>query len=161
MDTEQSMQIEELYFEMFDKLKTYAKSSLQSETMAEEAVQETFRIACQKPEALCQCPNPQGWLVLTLKNTIRNVRKNQAIAKRIMGQYMMAQYKEQAMSKDMVELDTLYGNLVKTEEFQLLYELAVEGKSCEEMAAARGISLAACRKRVQRARYKLQRKIVK
>lgn len=159
MDAEQRIQIETLYFEMFDKLKTYANSSLQNESMAEEAVQETFRIACQRPEALCECPNPQGWLVLALKNTIRNIRKNQATAKRIIEQYMLAEYKEQAVSMDDLGLDTLYGNIAQTEDFKLLYEMAVEGRNHEEMAAARGINVVTCRKRVQRAKEKLHKKI--
>ena len=45
------------------------------------------------------------------------------------------------------------------EEFQLLKEMAVDGKSHLEMAQARGISVNACKKRVQRAKEVLQKKI--
>lgn len=159
MDAEHSIQIEALYFEMFDKLKAYANSSLHNDALAEEAVQETFRIACQKPEDLYRSPNPQGWLVLALKNTIRNMKKSQAVAKRILEQYLLTQYKERAVTKDTIDLDTLYGDVAQTEAFRLLYELAVEGCSHEEMARRRGITIAACRKRVQRAKESLQKKI--
>lgn len=159
MSTEQRQQIEALYLEMFDKLKAYAKCSLDSEGLAEEAVQETFRIACQKPDALCSSSNPQGWLVLTLKNTIRNMRSSRATAKRIVEQYLMTQMKEVSISEDRINLNILYEDVADTEEFKLLSELAIEGKSHKEMAESRGITVSACKKRVQRAKEKLQIKI--
>ena len=159
MNTEQRQQIEALYLEMFDKLKAYAKCSLGSDALAEEAVQETFRIACQKPDALCSSANPQGWLVLTLKNTIRNIRSHQATVKRIVEQYLMTQVKEVSISEDRINLNILYEDVADTEEFKLLSELAIEGKSHKEMAETRGISVAACKKRVQRAKEKIQKKL--
>lgn len=159
MTAEQNTQIEQLYMEMFDKLMAYACSTLDSAALAEEAVQETFRIACQKPEKLCSCPNCQGWLVLTLKNTIRNIKSSRATAKRIVERYLLAQVKEISFSEDRINLNVLYENVADTEEFKLLSELAIEGRSHEEMARSRGITISACKKRVQRAKEKLQRKI--
>lgn len=159
MNAEQKQRIEALYLEMFDKLMAYARCSLDSEALAEEAVQETFRIACQKPEALCSSNNPQGWLVMTLKNTIRNMRSSRATAKRIVERYLTTQIKEISFTEDKIQLNVLYENVADTEEFKLLSEMAIEGKSHEEMAKARGITVSACKKRVQRAKEKLQRKI--
>ena len=159
MNAEQRQQIEVLYLEMFDKLKAYAKCSLDSEALAEEAVQEAFRIACQKPEALCDSTNPHGWLVVTLKNVIRNIRSQQATAKRIVEQYLMTQAKEISFSEDRVNLNILYQDMADSDDFKLLSEMAIEGKSHKEMAEARGISVAACKKRVQRAKEKLQKKL--
>ena len=159
MNAEQSQQIAALYLEMFDKLMAYACSSLDSETLAEEAVQETFRIACQKPEALCTSVNPRGWLVLTLKNTIRNMKSSRATARRIVEHYLMTQIKEISFSEDRIHLNILYENVADTEEFKLLSEMAIEGRSHEEMASSRGITVSACKKRVQRAKEKLQGKI--
>lgn len=159
MDAVQRKRIEQLYLEMYDKLMAYARSSLESEALAEEAVQETFRIACQKPEALCSSGNPQGWLVLTLKNTIRNMVSTRANAKRIMEKYLMWQFKAASVSEDRIDLGVLYENMADTEEFKLLSEMAIEGKSHEEMAKSRGITVDACKKRVQRAKERLQKKI--
>ena len=159
MNTEQKARIAELYLEMFHKLMAYARSSLENEALVEEAVQETFRIACQKKEKLFESPNPQGWLVLTLKNTIRNMKSNQATAKRIIERYLVTQIKELSVLEDGINLRVLYENVADTEEFKLLAEMAIEGKSHEEMAKARGISVNACKKRVQRAKEKLQQKI--
>lgn len=40
--------IEKLYLQMYTRLFAYARSSLPNDALAEEAVQETFVIACQK-----------------------------------------------------------------------------------------------------------------
>ena len=159
MDATHSKMIEELYLEMFDKLKAYARSVLESDALAEEAVQETFRIACQKPESVYNCPNPQGWIFIALKNTIRNIQSNRATAKRILEMYLLVEAGQTAFSDDRLSIEVTYENVADTEEFQLLKELAIEGKSHEEMAKARGITVSACKKRVQRAKEKLQQKL--
>lgn len=161
MNAEQSKIIEALYMEMFEKLMAYACSCMENEALAEEAVQETFRIACQIPEKLCGSPNPHGWLVLTLRNTIRNLRSSRATAKRVLETYLLSQLKEASISEDRINLNIMYENIADMEEFKLLKEMVVEGRSHEEMARARGISISACKKRVQRAKEKLQRKIDK
>ena len=157
MNAEQNRRIEELYREMFEKMKVYACCSLGNETLAEEAVQETFRIACQKPEQLCESVNPRGWLVQTLKYTLQNIQSNRATAKRILEKYSRTQIKD--FSEDRLDLHILYENVADTEEFKLLVEMAIDGRSHLEMANSRGISVSACKKRVQRAKKTLQKKI--
>lgn len=159
MNSEQRKIIGELYQEMFEKLMVYASINLCSDSLAEEAVQETFRIACQKPESICNSPNPRGWLVNSLKNTIRNMQSRRATAKRILEAYMMNQLRELSVTEDNINLNILYNNVADTEEFKLLAEMVIEGRSHEEMARARGITISACKKRVQRAKEVLQRKI--
>lgn len=159
MKPEQRQKIEELYLEMFDKLMVYACSNLDSEALAEEAVQETFRVACQKPEQVCESVNPQGWLVQTLKYTICNIRSSQATAKRIIEKYLMSQIKDFSFSEDPLDLRVLYENVADTEEFKLLAEMFIEGRSHLEMAQSRSISVSACKKRVQRAKEALQKRI--
>lgn len=161
MKLDQKETIESLYMEMFDKLMVYGRINLDSESLAEEAVQETFRIACQKPDKICSSPNPRGWLVQTLKNTICNMKRNRAVAKRIVEQYMMTQMKELSISEDRIHVNILYDNVADTEEFKILTEMAIEGRSHEEMAKARGITVNACKKRVQRAKETLRKKIEK
>lgn len=159
MNPQQKKQIGELYQEMYDKLMVLARVNLDSDSLAEEAVQETFRIACQKPESVCNSVNPQGWIVNTLKNTIRNMVSSRASAKRILETYMMTQLRESSVTEDRINLNLLYENVADTEEFKLLSELVIEGRSHEEMARSRGITISACKKRVQRAKETLQRRI--
>lgn len=159
METAQCNRIEELYYEMFDMLMAYARSALGSEAQAEEAVQETFRVACQRPEQVCESVNPQGWLVQTLKYTIRNIKSSQLSARRLLEKYMENRGQESSFSEDHLDLHILYENVSHTEEFKLLTEMVIEGRSHLEMAERRGISVDACKKRAQRAREKLRTKI--
>ena len=159
MDAEYRIQIEALYFELYDKAMVYARSALDSEVLAEEAVQETFRIACQKPQSVCGSPNPQGWIIQTLKYTIRNIRTNQASTKRMLERYMLTQVDNISISDNQINISILYENVADLEEFQLLKEFAFEKQSHQEMAAKRGITVSACRKRLQRAKETLHRKL--
>lgn len=158
MTSAQSKFIEKLYLEMFDMLMAYARASLENEALAEEAVQETFRIACLKPDDLMACPNPKGWIINTLKYTIQNSKRSRDKAVILLTEYM-ASHNEDAFSEDRLSLDVTYGNIAQTDEFQLIKELALEGRSHLEMAQKRGISVAACKKRVQRAKEFLKKRI--
>lgn len=159
MNAEQRTEIELLYMQMYDMLTAYARSSLSEEDLVEEAVQETFRIACQKPEDLCNSPNPKGWLVNTLKFTIQNMKRSRKSARQILSEYLADQSRQVLYSDDHVSLDVLYENVSDLEAYKLLKEMAIDGKSHLEMAQSRGISVAACKKRVQRARELLQKKL--
>lgn len=159
MTAEQSKRIEQLYCEMYDLLMAYGKSSLENESLAEEAIQETFRIACMKPVDLLSSQNPKGWLVNTLKNTIRNMKRIRDGANKLLIAYTAAQDNNAAFSEDKISLEITYGSVAQSEEFKLIKEMAVDGKSHLEMAQARGISVDACKKRVQRAKELLRQKI--
>lgn len=159
MNVEQNKAIEKLYLDMYDMLMAYACSSIENESLAEEAVQETFRIACLKPDDLCNSPNPKGWLTNTLKNTIRNMKRSRANANRLLTEYITMQSKELSVTQDRISLEVMYENVADLEEFKLIKEMAVDGRSQLEMATARGITLSACKKRVQRAKETLRQKI--
>lgn len=161
MNANQSKEIEHLYLQMYSKLFTYSRSVLDNDALAEEAVQDTFNIACQKPDALCESPNPKGWLFNTLKYVISNELRNRSTAKRILMDYFAANIKDILITNDQIGLEVVYNDIADTEEFKLLKEMALEGKSHLEMAQARGITVTACRKRVQRAKEFLQKKINK
>lgn len=159
MNARYSKELDRLYLQMYPKLFEYARSLLNNDAMAEEAVQDTFAIACQKPEALCSSPNPEGWLVITLKNVISNTLRSQNAAKQILIDYIAANSSELTISNDQVDLEILYDNIKDLEEFVLLKERVLEGKSYLQLAKERGISVASCRKRVQRAKELLRKKI--
>ncbi len=159
MDAAHRKRIEDLYLQMYELLLVYARSNLDTDALAEEAVQDTFVIACQKAQWLLDSPNPKGWLVNTLKNVIRNTLRSQNTAKTILNHYYTQDLGELAAAQEFPDLELLYGNLAQKDEFRLLQELAIEGRSYAQMAQDRGISVEACRKRVQRAREYLQKKI--
>lgn len=152
--------IEELYLKMYNRLFIFADNALKNPALAEEAVQETFRIACMKPESLCNSPNPEGWLVNTMKNVICNIRRERASMDRVLSAYIFSKAKELSASEDQLDFSLLYQNIAGMEEYKLLKEMVLDGKSHLEMAKARGISVEACKKRVQRAKEKLKKKIL-
>ena len=159
MKARYSIEIDRLYLQMYPMLFEYARSSLANDALAEEAVQDTFAIACQKPEALCESTNPEGWLVNTLKNVLSNTIRSQNIARRILLDYFATNIHDISTSSDRVELEILYDDIADLEEFKLLKEIALDGKSYLEMAQARGITIGTCRKRVERAKKVLQKRI--
>lgn len=158
MTSDQRKRIEDFYLEMYDRLFIYARSALDNESLAEEAIQETFRIVCMKPEDLLSSPNPKGWIVNTLKHTIQNMKRSRDKANVLLTQYLAAN-SSVAFSEDRISLEVTYENVARSEEFQLMKEMAVDGRSHLEMAQSRGISVDACKKRVQRAKEFLRRKI--
>lgn len=138
LDYEQERKIEKLYREMYSLLYIYAENALANKHLAEEAVQDTFRIACAKAEAVLGSPNPKGWLVNTLKYVILNIRRTQA-----------------KLNATEIEFMAMYTGLLDEKDFKLLELLALKRYSMLEAANEFGISIEACKKRVQRARKKL------
>ena len=159
MNARQRLEIERLYFELFEQMRIYAVSALENEALAEEAVQETFRIACMKPEQLCDSPNPKGWLFNTLKYVIQNTRKIRNRATNLLAEYTAHREVSPQWSVDVIDPDILYEDVLNSEEYQLLKAYALEGKSLLELAQERGITLNACKKRLQRAKEMLKHKI--
>lgn len=159
MNARQRHEIEVLYFELFGQMRIYACSALESEALAEEAVQETFRIACMKPEQLCDSPNPRGWLFNTLKYVIQNTRKIRNRAGNLLAEYIAHRETSQNWTEDAVDPDLLFEDVLDSEEYRLVKAFALEGRSLLELALERGITLNACKKRLQRAREMLKQKI--
>ena len=159
MNTDQHDMIEELYMEMYDMLLAYASCTFPEQSLAEEAVQETFRIAFQRPDQLCSSPNSKGWLVNTLKFTLRNMKRSRESAQQLLSRYLALQTDAITFSVDKISLEVMYENVADLEEFKLVKEMAIDGKSHLEMAQSRGISVVACKKRMQRAKELLQKKL--
>lgn len=146
--------LEQLFRDMYPRLLRYAQVALEGDVLlAEEAVQEAFAIAWGKVTVLMSSPNPQGWMMETLKHVIQATRRSRDRAR------WAAQAAEEAgemAATDEENLDTIYGDLVGQAAYELMKAYALEHQSVDELARARGISLEACKKQVQRARKKLK-----
>ena len=68
MDQKTSDLIDELYCKLSPLLFRFAIFMLGDISIAEEAIQETFIIACINAKKLKASPNPEGWIVNTHKN---------------------------------------------------------------------------------------------
>jgi RNA polymerase sigma-70 factor (ECF subfamily) len=65
-ENNQDQFFEILYREMFNQLNIYAQNALRDRSLGEEAVQDTFRIACTKIDELMASSNPKGWLIMAI-----------------------------------------------------------------------------------------------
>lgn len=149
--------VERLYKEMYPALHVYALKILGDGTLAEEAVQDAFCIACAKREQFLSSPNPQGWIMLTLKHVMQNTLRAQAKLQRLLS---LDEGEElPAGTVEWVSVDLLFGDVSGSEDFQLLKRIALDRCTMPELAQELGVSVEACKKRVQRARKRLQKKL--
>ena len=169
MDIGQEQLLEMLYRDMYCVLISYANAALENEALAEEAVQDTFRIACAKISELSESPNPKGWLMLTLKNVIRNTRRELAALNQLFvsavsidDEIVLETY---ALETDYdkriedAEVDILYADLLFPDEYSLLKKIVLQRYTIADAARELGISVESCKKRVQRAKQKLRKKL--
>ena len=148
--------IETLYIKNASLLFNYANIILSNASLAEEAVQETFVIACIKQHALENSPNPEGWLMKTLKNVCRNIQKNR--------NYYLSRIlslNESVLGTTALESDNLWEtnvqDFISKEDFMILKKIILDGYSYKDLAKELGISLEACKKRAQRAKQRFRK----
>ncbi|MGM9616354.1 RNA polymerase sigma factor, partial [Butyricicoccus sp.] len=149
--------IQQLYLEMYDLLMSYAYGVLGNYALAEEAVQETFRIACTKPEALLESQNQIGWLINTLKHVLQNTKRVHSRLGQLQEKLSQLYPWKNDGKTDELDIDLLYSDLTEDPDFQLLKMVALDRKSVPEIAEELGISRDACAKRIQRARKQLKK----
>ncbi len=156
-DVEREAHFEALYLELYHKLLSYAARGLEGNLdLAEEAVQDTFRIFWAKYDQAASSPNVRGWIMQTLKGEILNIRRTRARMANLVAQLSAAPQVE-AVARDEHGLDVEYGDLQEDPDYQLLKEFALEQRTVKELAQSRGITIAACKKRLERARKRLKK----
>lgn len=150
--------LEEIYRDMYPLLLCYTQSALEGDApMAEEAVQEAFAIAWSKVDVLMDSPNPKGWMMETLKHVIQATRRSREKARWAAQAAQAATEPGDVARTDPEDLDVIYGDLVGETAYELMKEYALEHQTVAQLARARGLSLEACKKQVQRARKKLKK----
>lgn len=92
----------------------------------------------------------------TLKNIIKNTLHNRARLNNLLISIDVDTI-EDTNSASEENFDFLYSNIAEKEEYKLLKRIAFEKCTMLEAAQELGISVEACKKRVQRARKKLQK----
>lgn len=154
----QNERIGQLYREMYKVLYVYAKNALNDHPLAEEAMQDVFCIACAKSDSLLQSDNPKGWLMQTLKNVVKNIKRQQAKMKRLAIISLNSEESDFLATYDEEDVDILYGDVAPREDFQIFKLIALKDYTMKEAADEFGISVEACKKRVQRIRNHLRKK---
>ena len=156
---EERKYIDRLYRDMYHSLYTYAYGILGNQYLAEESVQEAFRVACDKPKELIACPKPKGWLMEALKNIIRNAQRKRAMLEKYIAMLEPADLDRLVRPDCGDDVDLMYSDLVSPAEFHLLKRVDIEGYTMLEMAEELGINVETCKKRAQRAREKMRQQL--
>lgn len=158
MDNKQKKFISGLYDEFFDNLRLYAEASLHNTSLAEEAVQETFCIACIKIDDLLASSNPRGWLILVLRNVILHIQRNKKEFLRSMSAISFREdaggYEQAAFYDSQPEF--WYKNLTQDKDYELLRKFVIEGYSLKELADEYGLAMSACKQRIRRVKLRFR-----
>lgn len=160
MNDAEEMEFEKIYKKLYEQLLICAISTLKDNGLAEEAVQDTFRLAYVKEKEFFRSKNKKTWLFKTLKNVLKNVTKMQNRRKKFMLMYS-EQYEtlNKSFVEDEISIDLLHDDLLDDEEFQLIKKIIIENKKNIEIADELGISVEACKKRIFRAKKNLKNKV--
>lgn len=147
------------YQELYGPMVVYASCVLNDRTLAEEAVQDTFCIFCTKADTVLLHENPQGWLMRTLQNVIRNMQRHRAVMNRLIMQSLQTEDMKELLVYDEEDVSLLYEDLTAHKDFQLLKRVVLDGYTILGAAEEQGISVEACKKRVQRMKFHLKKKL--
>lgn len=159
MASEKERIFTEYYTQYFNKLKIYAYSSLGSWSRAEEAAQDTFHIAWTKMDDFISSKNPMGWLVNTLKFTIRNIKRHDNLQMRLF--ISLSEFGEMPAINNTdidadIDIDEVCKSVLSREEYYLMRRIVLDKATYKEMSDELGIKLWACQKRMQRIIQKLR-----
>lgn len=167
MVPEQELFFEQLYRNLFPELKIYAIKSLRNDAQAEEVVQDTFHEALQKIDILICHENPEAWLVLTLRNKIRNYRRSigkerdriLSLDAGVIEELGWADVTIEAVLNKLTVHDTerQVRQALTDEEQYILRRLVFEEATHREIAQELGISVWTSQKRLERIRNKLEK----
>ena len=69
--------LEQVYRSEAKNMLYYTRSAMGNYSQAEDIVQTTFKIAMEKIDDFVYNPNPIGWIKTTLKNEMKNRRREQ------------------------------------------------------------------------------------
>ena len=167
LHAEQDAFFEKLYQDYFGKLTLYAGALLRNQSRAQDMVQDTFHEALRRIDILMEHPNPGGWLMVTLKNKIREEERTQ---RRYMLRFLSLNTDlirepasqtpdlEEHLADDGPTFLEQIQNALTEEEFLLLKRLTIDRASHLEVAKEFDISVYASQKRLERIRKKLAKR---
>lgn len=148
---------EKLYRLEYAKLVAFAQIRVGTLAQAEDLVQDTFHEALRHKQQLMAHPNPQGWLMQTVKNKIMGWEKERARYTRHFTSLENADTLSVGSGTGYEDLLQLIHQSLEPEEFELFRRLVLEGYSHLEASRELGITVWACQKRLSRIKGKIQK----
>ncbi len=130
----------EIYLEHYDDMKRFAAKRFFAAGRTDphqvlDAVQETFRILCEKPESYQNSPSPSGWLYVTLTYVIQNQLRQENRQTKLLAKAQDA-WAEEVQPPPGADLE-LEG-FVSPEELELLKRVYVHKDGLENIAQEMG-----------------------
>ena len=161
MTVEQDQFFTKIYKERRKSLLMYAESALGNHAMAEDAVQQAFEIGWRKIEDFQNSPKPEGWIFRSLEFVVNNMKSRLRTERRVIA--ITDEYRPDLVTApaDPLPLRVHFGDLVDLPQFRIVYEMEIQDRTLAEIAKDLGISETACKKRAERARKYLQKKLRK
>jgi len=153
--SEQLRLLEQHFKAEYKSMISFASRVLDSSSLAETAVQDTFVCALEHMDKLTASENPVGWLYNTLKNIIRHMRRDERTLLRRVVQMEAASELDISVS-DCYDTSFLGGEV--DPDLRLLVQFYLHGYTLKELAAREGISIGAMKMRLKRSREAVKRK---
>ena len=152
--------IEALFREYYSLLLRYAKISLQNADLAQDVVQDVFHEALKHQETLATHDNPGGWLMQTLKNKLRECKRQLGrMGTMFQSLEELPEYYLLTEDDEIGEgIDSVLANIkqhLTEDEFYLLKRITLDKASHLEMSKELDITVWTSQKRLARIRDKL------
>ena len=153
--TEQEF-IAKLYIEARPKLLDYGRRMCSNHEQIEDAVSEAFRLACEKIDYIMAHPSPEAWMMKTFQKVLyRSEYKEGRHAEVIEKLKPIAA--EEPLNDPANNADILYSGLDDNEDYKLIKRLSESRGSIADLARDMGEPNERVKKKVQRARSRLQK----
>ena len=148
--------VEKLYRSEYPNMLSFAGYLLSDKALAEVAVQDTFVCALQNIHKL-EAGSQVGWLYNTLKNIVRNIRRDR--------QFLIKNFMQLDEAKEVPAAPPGQAQLLASEgrgdpEVQLLMRFYLYGYSLKELAEETGVSVGAMKMRIKRAKEHVKEKFM-
>lgn len=158
MDKMKEKFFSDYYSKYFNKLKIFAHSALGDWDRAEEAAQDTFHIAWIKVDDFMASSNPMGWLINTLKFTLKNIqRRNYYQTKLFISLSELGDISVSNIPESDIDVEGVCKSVLSKEEYYMLKRAVLDKVTYKELSEELGIKLWACQKRMQRIYQKLRK----
>ena len=146
--------LEKIYIKEVPNMLRYAEVLLSSYPLAEDAVQNTFKIALEKIDDVINSPKPVGWIKNTLKNEIRQKYSEKKKCQKYIFDYEL----NMIPVNDELPVETAFLGLDENSIY-LLKKIYVEGTPYQELAKELNISVSALKMRIRRSKDKLKQEL--
>ena len=137
------------------ELRGYLSRRLTDRHLADDLLQEVFIKALRQGQTFCSLENPRAWLFQVARNTLVDQQRRGKRAVRLPDELM-------SESEELCPVDALSECLervlseLRVDDREILRRCDIEGLKQQDFAVARGLSLAAVKSRLLRARQRLR-----